>query len=60
VIDAIMDVANDKNSVRSRAGRDRTFVNGTRDGVDIEVVIDADGKTVVTAYPTNVPRNPRK
>ena len=60
VIDAIMDVANDEKSMRSRAGRDRTFVNGTRDGVDIEVVIDADGKTVVTAYPTNVPRNPRK
>ena len=60
VIDAIMDVANDEKSVRRRAGRDRTYVNGTRDGVDIEVVIDADGKTVVTGYPTNVPRNPRK
>ena len=60
VIDAIMDVANDEKSVRRRAGRDRTFVNGTRDGVDIEVDIDADGKTVVTGYPTNVSRNPRK
>jgi hypothetical protein len=32
-------------------------VNGTRDGVDIEVLIGRDGKAIITAYPTNIPRN---
>lgn len=58
MIDAIKDVANDPASGRSAAGRGRTYVNGTRDGVDIEVIVGADGKTIVTGYPTNTPRNP--
>lgn len=58
VIDAIKDVANDPASVRTPAGRGRTYVDGTRDGVEIRVIVGADGKAIVTAYPNNVPRNP--
>ncbi|GAC1340459.1 MAG: hypothetical protein NVS2B1_00120 [Bradyrhizobium sp.] len=56
---AIKDVANDPASVRVPAAQGRTEVRGTRDGVDIKVIVGADGKTIVTAYPTNVPRNRR-
>lgn len=53
----ISDVATDP-ALIWRAG-DRPgdfFVNGTRDGVDIEVLI-RDGE-IWTGYRTNVPRNP--
>ena len=60
VIDAVKDVANDPASVRTPADRGRTFVEGTRDGIGIRVIVGADGKAIVTAYPTNVPRNPRR
>jgi hypothetical protein len=33
-------------------------MNGTRDGIDIEVILEPNGR-IVTGYPTNVPRNPR-
>ena len=56
---AIKDVANDPASVRVPAAEGRTEVRGTRDGVDIRVIVGADGRTIVTAYPTNVPRNRR-
>lgn len=55
-IGAIKDVANDPASVRSIARNGRTIVRGTRDGVDIEVIIGGDGKAIVTAYPTNTDR----
>lgn len=53
-IEAIKDVANDPASVRTPADGDRTSVDGTRDGVDIRVIIGRDGKAIVTAYPTNI------
>jgi hypothetical protein len=59
-IEAIKEVANDPASARAPSFRGRTVVRGTRDGVDIEVVVGADGKTVVSAFPTNVRRNPTK
>ena len=51
-IEAIKDVANDPASVRTPADGGRTSVDGTRDGVDIRVIIGRDGKAIVTAYPT--------
>lgn len=52
----ISDVATDPLSTTVRTqGRD-VFVAGTRDGIDIEVLI-RNGE-IWTAYPTNVPRNP--
>ena len=52
--EAIESVANDPASVREPTKGDRTSVRGVRDGVEIEVIIGRDGKTIVTAYPTNV------
>ena len=34
-------------------------VSGSRGGVDIDVVVEGDGKTIVTGVPTNTPRNPK-
>jgi len=50
-IGAIKDVANDPASVREPARGERTAVRGTRDGVEIEVIIGRDRKAIVTAYP---------
>ena len=53
----ISDVATDPlSTVRAGRGGD-SFVRGTRDGVDIEVLI-RNGE-IWTGYPTNVQRNPR-
>jgi len=53
----ISDVATDPlSTVRAGRGGD-SFVRGTRDGVDIEVLI-RNGE-IWTGYPTSVPRNPR-
>ena len=49
--DAIKDVANDPASDRAPARGGRTAVRGTRDGVEIEVIIGRDRKAIVTAYP---------
>lgn len=50
-IEAIKDVANDPASVREPAKGERTAVKGTRDEVEIEVIIGRDRKAIVTAYP---------
>src|SRR5262249_29448991 len=60
ILDAIADVATDPASP-TRPGRGgRTIVNGTRNGVDIEVIIGnpREGGGIITGYPTNQPRNP--
>jgi len=59
IVDAIKDVANDPASSRAPGRRGRIVVNGSRDGVDIEIIVEGDRTTVVTGYPTNVPRNPK-
>jgi RHS repeat-associated protein len=51
----ISDVATDPTSKTTTVGR-TTLVDGTREGVNIRVVI-RDGR-IVTGYPTNLPRNP--
>lgn len=60
VIDAIKDVANDPGSSRRVQPNDRIAVMGTREGVGIEVIIEPDKTTIVTGYPTNLPRNQKK
>jgi filamentous hemagglutinin len=57
IIGKISDIVTDPASTRSPGFKDRTVVTGTRDGIDIAVVVSRDGK-VVTAFPTNTPRNP--
>ncbi|WP_263417852.1 RHS repeat-associated core domain-containing protein [Terriglobus albidus] len=53
--EVIEDIATDPNAPRVTQGRD-TVVTGTRDGVDVRVII-RNGEPWA-AYPTNVPRNP--
>lgn len=57
IIHEISDVATDPRSTRTPGVGGRTVVEGTRDGVDIRVIIDADGK-IITGFPINRPRNP--
>jgi Bacterial EndoU nuclease len=59
IISEIEDVANDPNSKRQPSYAGRTEIHGTREGVDIEIILGGDGKTIVTAHPTNLPRNPK-
>ena len=66
----ISDVVRDPNSVwTQQSGRPgarftrngdpvRWKIEGTRDNVDIRVIVEPDGQGVITAFPTNIPRNP--
>ncbi|NJK67191.1 MAG: hypothetical protein HC941_12195 [Microcoleus sp. SU_5_3] len=33
-------------------------IDGTRDGINIRVIVEPDGKGAITAFPTNIPPNP--
>ncbi|NCT97587.1 MAG: EndoU domain-containing protein [Comamonadaceae bacterium] len=61
VLGNVSDVANDPNSATAPARGGRTIVRGTREGVDIEVILESAsrGGRIVTGYPTNLPRNPK-
>ena len=54
----ISDIATDPASSRAPGRGGREVVRGTRGGIDIEVIVEPNGR-IVTGYPTNVPRNPR-
>jgi hypothetical protein len=54
----ISDVATDPKLTWTQGKNGRYTVQGTRDGVDIKVVIEKDGSDIVSGYPTNTPRNP--
>lgn len=58
VVGEVSDVATDPESKRAPGRGGRTVVEGTRDGVDIRVIVDPGGR-IVTGFPTNVTRNPR-
>ena len=57
VMHHISDVATDPVSAVRPANGGGTFVNGTRDGIDIEVLVTSRDE-IWTGYPTNVTRNP--
>jgi len=57
IIHEISDIATDPAAIRTGLPGGRTLVDGTRNGVDIRVVLGPDG-SIVTGFPTNVPRNP--
>jgi hypothetical protein len=59
IIAEIESVANDPASKRSSPDKEgRIEIEGSRDGVDILVVLSKDKRTIITAYPTNLPTNP--
>lgn len=53
-IDTTLYVANDPASNRRLGRKGRMIVRGTRGGVDIEVVIDLTGGSIITAYPMSI------
>jgi hypothetical protein len=55
ILHEVSDAATDPASKVTRQDT-ATLIEGTRQGVDIRVVV-RDGR-IVTAYPTNLPRNP--
>ncbi|MCI5189801.1 MAG: hypothetical protein D3905_08375, partial [Candidatus Electrothrix sp. AS4_5] len=61
ILHEISDVATDPNAAFTASRGGRTIVEGTRDGVDIKVVIENPdrGERIVTGFPTSTPRNPR-
>lgn len=60
IIEAIEAVANDPSAARRVEADGRTVVTGRRDGVDLRVVLERDGRSIVTGYPTSTPRNPQR
>lgn len=61
VIRYISDIIKDPNSRWIRQpGRppNRWRIEGTRDGVNIRIIVEPQGQGVITAFPTNRPRNP--
>ena len=57
IMHEISDIATDPSSL-FRAGRGgRVIAEGTREGIDIRVILGKDGE-IVSGFPTNVPRNP--
>jgi RHS repeat-associated protein len=58
VMNEVSDIATDPSLV-SKADRGRKVTSGTREGIDIKVVQEKNGD-IVTAYPTNTPKNPKQ
>lgn len=70
ILHEISDVATDPNSKWTqqtgspgakftKSGKPvRWKVEGTRDGVDITVIVEPDGRGIITGFPTNTPPNP--
>ncbi|MBK5170154.1 EndoU domain-containing protein, partial [Burkholderia sp. R-70211] len=61
IMDTVSDIATDPSLPETVQANGRIVKNGSRDGIDIRVVIEpaSKGGGIVTAFPTNVPRNPK-
>ena len=61
ILHEITDVLTDPKSVWTKPDK-RGYITttGTRNGIDIQVVYDTNKGRIVSGYPTNVPRNPKK
>jgi hypothetical protein len=59
IMHAISDIATDPAAWRNAVQQgSRTVLVGTRDGVEIRVVVNSSTGEIVTGYPINLPRNP--
>ena len=56
IVREVESVANDSASIRTVQPNGRIRVEGVRDGVAVRVIIDADGTSIRTAHPINMPR----
>jgi Bacterial EndoU nuclease len=63
IMHEISDVATDPNASRTPGEHNRTVVEGSRDGVDIRVIIGAPSEKeagqIISGFPTNLPKNPK-
>nr|WKF57909.1 hypothetical protein HUO10_002403 [Paraburkholderia busanensis] len=61
IMNTVSDIATDPSIPETVQASGRIVKNGSRDGIDIRVVIEpaSKGGGIVTAFPTNVPRNPK-
>ncbi|MEX3977775.1 EndoU domain-containing protein [Paraburkholderia sp. EG287A] len=61
IVDTVSDIATDPTIAETVQANGRIVKNGIRDGIDIRVVIEpaSKGVGIVTAFLTNVPRNPK-
>ena len=61
IMNTVSDIATDPSIPETVQANGRIVKNGSRDGIDIRVVIEpaSKGGGIVTAFPTNVPRNPK-
>jgi hypothetical protein len=59
VIDDVINIATDPTLTWVMQPNGNIRIEGYRYPHDITVILEGDGMTVVTAFPTNVPRNPR-
>lgn len=59
VMNAVSDIATDPTISETVQANGRIVKNGTVDGINIRVVVESPSKGggIVTAFPTNVPRN---
>ncbi len=56
IMEALVDIATDPSSLTRPGRAGDVFYRGTRDGIDIEVLVRFD--EIWTGYPTNATRNP--
>ena len=54
----VRDVANDPRSKRTEQSNGNIAIEGTRDGVHVKVIFKP-GEGIISAFPTNTPRNPK-
>lgn len=61
IMNDVSDIATDPSIPSTVQSNGRIVKDGTRDGIDIRVVLEppSKGGGIVTAFPTNVPRNPK-
>ncbi|WJF89111.1 EndoU domain-containing protein [Paraburkholderia bonniea] len=61
IMNSVSNIATDPSIPETVQANGRIVKNGTVDGIDIRVVIEpaSKGGGIVTAFPTNVPRNPK-
>jgi len=60
VMNAVSDIATDPNIPwKPNKYPGRVEATGIRDGISITVIIEPDGDGIITAWPNNVPKNPK-
>ncbi len=59
IMEEVSDIATDPTLPRTVQPNGNTAVQGTVNGVNITVIVNPSGNDIISAFPTNLPRNPR-